>query len=291
MLTHLCRPASIGCFHGGFGWRMRRARPLALALLLTLGSSGCATVPRTSPSIPFRPLRAASLDEVLAAYDGYCKGIETLSASGDLDVADLRSRKSQKVSVRLLATRGGGLYLKGSVAFVTALEVVSDGERFWFTVPSKKTVWTGPARGARERVEGDSAPYYALRPHDLIDAYFPEPFSAPTALFIEGDAESFSLAEPAFTAGRGIVRRRVWLARETLELQRFRTYDAHGDVAVEVRFEAWTSGAPRRVEIVRPAEGYRATFRLSKIEKNAAVSERAFSPRNPEGYAVQEIPN
>jgi outer membrane lipoprotein-sorting protein len=269
---------------------MRRARPLTLILLLSLEPSGCATVPITSPSIAFRPLRAASLDEVLAAYDGYCEGIETLSASGDLDVEDLRSGKSQKVSVRLLATRGGKLYLKGSVAFVTALEVVSDGERFSFVVPSKKTVWTGPARSARERIEGDTAPYHALRPHDLIDAFFPEHLSA-SPLLLEGDAESFSLLEPTLADGRGIVRRRVWLGRETLELRRFRNYDAKGDVTIDVHFDAWTSGLPRKVEILRPAEGYRATFRLSKLEKNVKVPERAFSPRNPAGYAVEEIPD
>jgi hypothetical protein len=67
------------------------------------------------------------------------------------------------VGVRFVAARGGRLYLKGSVLVVTALEVVSDGERFWFQVLSKKTVWTGP-NDAGNRAEGaDKAPYYALR--------------------------------------------------------------------------------------------------------------------------------
>jgi outer membrane lipoprotein-sorting protein len=293
MLTRPNGPASIGSRDAGLEWRMRPAYPLALVFLLSLGPSGCATVPKASPSIPVRPARAASLDEVLAAYDGYCNGIETLSATGDLDVADLKTGRTQRLSVRLVVARGGRLYLKGSVAIVTALEVVSDGERFWFEVPSKKTVWTGRAGSARPREEGETAPYYALRPHDLVDAFLPQPLApkAGMALFLEGDRDAFSLSEGALQNGRGVVSRRVWLGRESLEPQRFQRYDEKGDLVVEVRLGAWSEGAPRTVEIFRPAEGYRATFRLSKVEKNVTVPERAFLPRTPEGYAVKQVPD
>ena len=54
-------------------------------------------------------------------------------------------------------------------------EVVADGQRFWFQVPSRKTVWTGLS-GAAHRADSDEAPYYALRPSDVTSALLPEPF-------------------------------------------------------------------------------------------------------------------
>jgi hypothetical protein len=270
---------------GGCGWRRWRA----LALVLPIGLVGCATVPNTSPRIALRPLRPASLDEVRAAYDAYCDGVQTLSASGDLDVADLRTGKRQRVSVRLVATRTGKLYLKGTVAFVTGLEIVSDGERFSFALPRKKTAWVGPARATRERTPEDSAPYYALRPRDLIDALFPEQLKDGSVLLYLGDGASLTLVEGA--SSKGPASRRVSLARDTLELSGLRTYDSRGDIVVEVEFGEWKDGMPRKVEIERPQDGYEASFRFSKIERNAKVPEGAFVQRIPKGYTVKEIPN
>ena len=54
-----------------------------ILLLGVLALASCLARPRTIPRVPARPLRAASLDEVLAAYDAYASGNETLSASGD----------------------------------------------------------------------------------------------------------------------------------------------------------------------------------------------------------------
>src|SRR5213593_3849420 len=182
-----------------------RWRAMAL-LLVVLPGAGCFARPRTIPAVPARPLRAASLDEVLAAYEAYANGNETLSASGDLEVRDLRAGRARKLGVRLVASRGGKLYLKGSVAVVTALEVVSDGTRFWFQVPSKKTVWTGAAaEAAPQAAETENAPYYALRPADVVQALLPEPLSpdAKETVLLEGDRETFSLAVARVDGSRG----------------------------------------------------------------------------------------
>ncbi len=265
---------------------------LAALLLLSLAPVGCAIGPAASPSAPARPARAATLQEVLAAYDGYCNGIQTLSASGDLDVRDLRAGKSQKLGVRLVAARGGRLYLKGSVAVVTALEVVADGERFWFQVPSKKTVWTGDSDGAAERDAGtEQAPYYALRPKDVTAALLPEPLAPGPgqALLLDSDRQTFSLTLGPLEAGRGIARRRIWLQRDTLEPLRVRNYDEQGDIASEVSLGAWGDGLPRFVSVLRPAQGYQASFSFSKLERNGSIPEKAFSARIPEGYKTVSV--
>jgi outer membrane lipoprotein-sorting protein len=268
-----------------------RARAGLIVVSLGLVLAGCARA-RPIPRVAVTPPRAASLDEVLAAYDGYCKGMETLSASGDLDVRDLRAGKARKLGVRLVATRGGRLYLKGSVAVVTALEVVSDGTRFWFQVPSKKTVWTGAAaEAAPKAAETEDAPYYALRPADVVQALLPEPLApdATETVLLEGDRETFSLAVARVDGSRGRLRRRVWLDRQTLRPSRLSTYDERGDVRTEARLSGWTASGPGRVDIARPLDGYEAAFSFDKVESNVAVPERAFAPRTPPDYKVVEV--
>jgi hypothetical protein len=261
-------------------------------LVLGLGAAACTGAKPAPPAAPLKPLRAATLEEVVTAYDAYCESGTTLSASGDLDVRDRRTGRGRTLGVRLVATRGGRLYLKGTVAVVTAVEVVSNGERFWFQVPSKKTVWTGPASGAAREAGTEDAPYQALRPSDVTSALLPEPLvpASGDTLVFEADRESFTvtLAGPS-SSGRGIARRRVSLDRDTLQPIRLRRYDARGDLETDVRLSAWTADQPRQVEIRRPLEGYEASFRLDRVERNVPAPERAFVPRTPEGYAVVEV--
>lgn len=269
---------------------MEPLRP-ALVLALALASASCATS-GVAPSAPaLHEPRKATLDEVLAAHDAYCEATRTFSASGDLEVRDVRAGKSRTLGVRLVAARGGRLYLKGSVLVVTALEVVSTGERFWFQVPSKKTVWTGPNDAPHRAFGADDAPYYALRPGDLTLALLPEPLSPRDGevLLFEEDRQSISVAVGGVEGGRGRVRRRVWFDRETLRLSRSRYYDTSGDVVSEASFGGWADAAPRFVTVARPAEGYLASFAFDKAEVNVAIPERAFTPRTPEGYKVMEV--
>jgi len=261
----------------------------AALLLVVLPGAGCFARSKTIPAVPARALRAASLDEVLAAYDAYANGNETLSASGDLEVRDLRAGRARKIGVRLVASRGGKLYLKGSVAVVTALEVVADGERFWFQIPSRKTVWTGRS-GAAHRAESDDAPYYVLRPSDVTWALLPEPLApGPSdAVLFEADRDSFCLSLTAQGA-REKVRRRVWLDRQTLRPTRLRRYDERGELVSEVHLGVWENGFPERIQIDRPAEGYEAILDFEKVERNVPVPPQAFVPRTPAGYKVVEV--
>jgi hypothetical protein len=91
------------------------------------------------------------------------------------------------------------------------VEVVSNGERFWFQVPSKKTVWTGAATGEARDAGTDDAPYQAIRPSDITSALLPEPLAPRDGetLLLDADRESFTLTLAAPAQGRGVARRRV----------------------------------------------------------------------------------
>jgi outer membrane lipoprotein-sorting protein len=272
--------------------RSHRAGSGAVAGAAALLAAACGGSPLARPVAPLAPPRQATAEEVLSAYDAYCRGLETLSASGDLEVRDSRTGKSQRVGVRLVAARGGRLYLKGSVAVVTALEVVANGDRFWLQVPSRKTIWTGPAALAPAREAGSSeAPYFALRPSDVTRALLPEPLAAEAgdALVLESDRQAFALLLARPGDGLARARRRVWLSRETLQPLRSREYDERGELVSEATFGGYREGLPREVVVSRPAEGYVAAFSLDRADRNVTVPDKAFIPRLPEGYKVVEV--
>jgi outer membrane lipoprotein-sorting protein len=261
------------------------------SLAIAMSIAGCATQSAAPTAPALKEPRRTSLDEALAAYDSYCDGARSFSGSGDMELSDAGAGKTRKMGVRLLAARPGRLYLKASVLVVTALEVVSDGTQFWFQVPSKKTIWTGPT-DAPHRAEGsDATPYYALRPTDLTAALLPESLSpgAGEALLFEADRETVSLAVGDGATGRGTVRRRVWLDRESLRPSRWRTYDERGDLLSEASIGGWSDSAPHRATVSRPREGYVASFVFDRAEMNVSVPDRAFVPRTPEGYTVMRV--
>jgi hypothetical protein len=262
------------------------------ASLVFLGPAACVTRSIATRAAPLRPPRVATLEEVVAAYDGFCHSLSTLSAKGDLDVRDLRAGKARRIGVRVLAGRGGRLYVKGSVAVVTALEVVADGRRFWFRLPAKKTIWTGEADAmVDENAESEQAPYYALRPADLVSALLPEPVEVAEgeAVVLEGDLRTFALTVAQLEGGRGAARRRILLDRETLALAAVRTYDVAGSLLREVGYADWRGGTARRVLVARPRQGYEAEFLLDEVEANPTLPERAFAERPAEGYTVVEV--
>lgn len=260
----------------------------AVAVLLAV--SACVGAPRAIATLPARPPRAASLEEVLVAYDRFAQAAESLGGAGDLEVRDRRRGESRRFSMRILAARDGRLYLKASVAVVTALEVVCDGRRFWFQVPSKHRVWTGRA-DQRPGTGEVREPYEALRPADVVAALLParlEPAEGELLAF-EADREAFSVlvARPASAAVTA--RQRVWLERETLRPQRLRTYDAGGELQLEVRWSDWQEDRPRRVQLARPLDGYEADFDFSKVEIGAALPDQAFRPRMPPDYELVNV--
>ena len=272
------------------GARARQREGWAIALLGLLLAAGCASPGRIAvPAVAAAPARQASPAELLAAFDGYCRGLDTVSAGGDLDIQDLRQGRQRRLGFRLVAARDSRLYLKGSVAVVTAFEVVADGSRFWFQVPSKKTVWTGVASSEAPQASPEDAPYQALRPIDVTAALLPEPLGEGEGLVLESDPESFSLALGREEGGRIVVRRKVLLERATLRPSTLRDYDLRGDLLREVRLLGWDAAGPRRIDVWRPREGYAAHLYVDRWERNVPVPERAFVPRTPDGYKVEEV--
>ena len=106
---------------------------------------------------------------------------------------------------------------------------------------------------------------------------------------LEADASAYAVSVVQVEGTRGRLRRRIWLARDTLVPSRTRTYDGVGETLAEVDLGQWQDGLPRFITVSRPQEGYQAGFSLSKVDRNGKLPEKAFQPRLPEGYTVVEV--
>lgn len=256
---------------------------LALGLL----AMGCGASRPLTVVEPFRAPAELRPAEALARYQEYCAGLRSFSAAGDLEVKDLKAARVRRLGVRLVAARPGRLYVKGSVAVVTALEVVADGRRFWFQVPSKKKVWTG-AEGGAPRSAGTDAPYEALRPADVVAALLPEPVPAGAHLLWEADRATLALTELR-DAGEGLrPGRRIVFERESLRPLRLLFYDAAGDLVTEARLGAWRGELPGDVTLLR-REGYEARLTFDRAERNVEAPDKLFEPRIPQGFETVEV--
>lgn len=272
---------------------MRRVEGCLIAAAFLAGAAGCGGTTKLAVpagAVPTLPLRSASPAEVLAAYDGYVQALETFSASGDLSVSDLRKGQMRRLGVRVVARRGGRLYMKGSVAMVTAIEITSDGDHFWFRLPTKKKLWTGRTDLGEPDLgeEGEDAPYRALRPGDVTRLLVPEPLDPGPgeSLVFEAEPFAFSLTRVRDAGDAQVAVQRVWLTRDELELAKVWLYDEEGNVRSEARYGAFEDGLPHRVSIERPVEGYRAAFDLEKVVSNVDVPEAAFTGRVPDNHEV-----
>lgn len=272
---------------------MRRVEGSIITLAAVAGLAACGGATKLvvpAGLVPSLPLATATRAEIRAAYDAYARGIQTFSASGDLSVSDLRKAELRRLGVRVVAQRGGRLYLKGSVGLVTALEVTADGDTFWFRLPTKKKLWTGRTGVAEPDFgeDDEDAPYRALRPGDVTRLLVPEPLDlAPgESLVFEAEPFAFAMTRVRRAGDVQVALQRIWLTRDNLELAKIWLYDEEGNVRSEARYGNFAAGLPHRVAIERPIEGYRAVFDLDRVRSNVDIPEAAFTGSIPDNHEV-----
>ena len=210
-------------------------------------------------------------------------GFDTLSAAGDLEVRDLRAGKARTLGVRLVAARAVELYLKASVAMVTALEVIV--RRTALLVPgpvAEDGVDRARRREPRREPRDEQAPYYALRARPTSSAaLLPEPL-APGP----DEAPPARRRRPGFRALPGSprpgparsARRRVLARPRALQPSLDRQLRPAGDLRVGGPLLGLARRlAPAAGACAGPARATRPSFTFDEVEANVPVPERAFA--------------
>ncbi len=252
-----------------------RATARIVGLIAVTLAAGCGSSDRDSlrkRELP--PPREASLDEVLAAYDSFCDGIETFKAAGHMELRNTRTGRTQRLRFDLVASREG-IRLEqrdGDPGIV----LVSGGGRFALQSAADGRTWTGPADEPLPTL-GD-VPLEALRASDLESAFVPARLTvkADEALVMEGERSHFALTLTRRRSGHAVARRQVVLERASLRPQRMSSFDAEGELRSGVSWRGWRDGVPREILVTRPLDGTLARFELDEAEPNAPVPPGSF---------------
>ncbi|MBI3404763.1 MAG: hypothetical protein HY046_04835 [Acidobacteria bacterium] len=208
----------------------------------------------------------------------------------------------------ILAQRPANIRMIGQAPVIakTIFDMVSDGDTFRISIPTKNKFITGPAqfeRAAKKPIEN-------LRPNHLTDAIFWNDLPA-NVLFEEFEAEAASAKIPAKRyyilselRGEGPaaeIARKVWFDRSDLRLARIQIFGPRGRVVTDARYADWqpadenqgAGGAdlryPRQIHVGRPLDDYRLEIRITRLTLNESIAPERFQLAQPPGAELVRV--
>jgi outer membrane lipoprotein-sorting protein len=281
-------------------------------------SCGCAgnngvrsttVVPQTQ-----KPLaKDASREELLDRYNQFARSIKTLNATVELKpIAGSKYSgvidEYHEVKAFLLAARPADIRMIGQAPVIgtTVFDMVSNGETFEVSIPSKHKFLVGPVAAERN----SSKPIENLRPQHLLDALlWPEIRKEEASYLREFNDENARYY--VLTVLRGgyqtEVLREIWFDRADLQVARLQTFGPKGILLSDVHFSGWqtvespggqnpqstpangTLSFPRTIRIDRPHDDYQLNLQVTKISLNEEVPADRFKLEQPAGSELVHV--
>lgn len=286
----------------------------ALTVTAISGACGGRAIKQTTTLPPgAKPvLKDATREELLDKYNQIATGVKSVNAT-----VVLRPTAGSKysgvieeyheVKAFLLAQRPAEIRVIGQAPVIgtTVFDMVSDGETFWVSIPSKNKFLVGAV--ALERIS--SKPIENLRPQHLLDALlWPEIRKEESVLFEEFNDENARFYVLTVLRGgyRTEILRKVWFNRVDLNIARLQTYGPKGLLLSDVRLSDWealagdqehlTSAAadalnafPRGMRLDRPHDDYELDLQITKLTLNADISADKFTLQQPAGSELVRV--
>jgi hypothetical protein len=165
---------------------------------------------------------------------------------------------------------------------------VTDGDRFWLHVPSKRVVYTGPVvHGGGLRLGGEDL---RLDARALLRALFVEPVGAADRLELEEEPSAYVLS----IHRDGHLYRRLWVERRRFAVEREVYYDAEGREELAIRRERQrdVDGRvhPERLVVQDRLGGSTILLEFEVLTINPAdLDSRAFQPRIPPEARIETL--
>jgi len=302
---------------------MRRVKTCLLLATLAAISSGCAdhgVKGRTVLAPAEMPVaKEATREELLDAYNQIARNTKTLNATMELKPT-AGSRYSgvideyHEVKAFLLAERPAEIRVIGQAPVIgtTVFDMVSDGETFRVSVPSKNRFLVGPV--AMER--SSSKPIENLRPQHLLDALlWPEIRNEEAVTLKEfNDEKARYYVLTVLRGGYQVeVLREIWFDRADLRVARMETFGPKGTLLSDVSLADWepfdsaavqavapqgtTAGEatgrvttfPRAIRIQRPHDDYKLDLQVTKISVNEEIPAERFKLEQPAGSELVRV--
>src|SRR5271166_4786332 len=293
---------------------MRRSPILTTVSLLALllGEAGCLfrtriVEPRTSTA----KLQSATKQELVARIKQEATGIKTVSMTVNIDTSVGGEKKGkvtgyQKIRGFILLRKPDKLRRIGLFPIVrnTAFDMVSDGDRFKLSVPSKNKFYVGSA----EVTHPSENPLENLRPRVIYNALFLPPIDGNDEIAVmEDDTEMIVdtkrkklLEQPDYvidiirrSGNDWYIARKIIFERVKLTPHRQIIFDAKGDVTTQVTYQVYVDyngvSFPNVIQIDRPMEEYSIRLTVDKVTLNEPLREDQFALQQPPGSLLVNL--
>jgi outer membrane lipoprotein-sorting protein len=255
----------------------------------------------------------ASREELLDRYNQFARSIKTLNATVELKpIAGSKYSgvidEYHEVKAFLLAARPADIRVIGQAPVIgtTVFDMVSNGETFEVSIPSKHKFLIGPVAAERN----SSKPIENLRPQHLLDALLWPEIRKEEALYLR-EFNDENARYYVLTVLRGgyqtEVLREIWFDRADLQVARLQTFGPKGILLSDVRFSGWQpvespggqnaqstpgNGAvsfPRTIRIDRPHDDYQLNLQVTKIGLNEEIPADRFRLEQPAGSELVHV--
>jgi outer membrane lipoprotein-sorting protein len=297
---------------------MTRVRTCMILTTLAVISCACHTNTGVTSTTKY-PLgtvpviKDATREELLDLYNSIARGTKTLNATVELKPT-AGSKYSgvideyHEVKAFLLAARPAQIRVIGQAPVVgtTVFDMVSDGEIFRVSVPSKNKFLVGSV--AVERAS--SKPIENLRPQHLLDALlWPEIRKEETVILKEfNDEKARYYVLTVLRGGYQVeVLREIWFDRADLQVVRMQTFGPKGVLLSDVQLANWqpldtpagppaaatpstgVTSFPRVLRIERPKDDYKLDLQVTKISLNEDIPADRFKLDQPAGAELVHV--
>ncbi len=296
---------------------------VSLAVAVAL-AGGCAASHTTvlKPGRAPAAVQSATREQLIERYNTQANAVQTLNAGVAMKLTSGSAysgviEQYHEVNGFLLAAKPASIRVIGQAPVIAKniFDMVSDGQTFEISIPSKHKYVVGPVNVARQSAK----PIENLRPQHLIEALLWAPIAADATVLIEESSESNvryyvltiiraaagASAECAAGATNFEIVKKVWFERGGLQVSRVETYERGGAVGSDVRYSDWqpaggaagnSAGAavaavsyPREIDIVRPGEDYQLAIHINKLTLNEPIPGDRFTLKQPPGSDLVRI--
>ncbi len=298
---------------------------LALAPPLA-GLAGCGPKVKVTKRLPpsaIRPAQEATLDTLLERHRAWVDSIRTLNATVQLfpTAGSAYSgviEQYHDVRAFILAERPDKLRIIGQAPIVhtNIFDMVTDGETFKISIPSKKKFIVGP--NGLERVS--KKPIENLRPEHLVEALLPSPVAErspappwagpdsglrnfleewdapPYRYYIVSLLREKPAAGEASPAGGGAsleIEKKIWWDRADLSVARIQSFAPGGRLVSDTTYADYAVfgevSYPRSITLLRPRDDYTLVLQVQKLIANQPLAAEKFELAQPPGSELVKL--
>lgn len=268
-------------------------------LIMFLSSYSCSfRGPVLRPEADIINYKEASLLELVAMINERAKMIDTITASINIDFRPLSVKNFRSCKGRLLLEKPDKIRLKGYRSLLpTFFLLVSNGNSYWLSIPSKKRVYLGQV-DEDVKSEALSQEEMYLTPSHIIEALFLDEIelndSRKAFLDILPKMYIMNIIEIS-REGDIFSKKKIWMDRKDFTIYQHQFFNPEGMLLSEVSFRDYrdVSGTkmPSLVYIKRPWERIDIRLLFNNITLNAVIDQEAFRFSPPKEQKIINVSN